>query len=121
MTPSTQIRLSPQGGLELVLQDGHGGERLLALPEGSAEGALRRILRAQSRNPKIGREGPATYTYSLHLARHGASPHKGCVHCQDESALADFTAEGGQITIVPPGRQGAPRITADVNPEELGL
>lgn len=116
-SPSTQICLSPEGELQLVLPDGHGGERLLALPEGEAEGALRRILRAQQRDPRVGREGPATYTFSLHLARHGAKPHPNCAHCLAEQ----FVTEGGQVTVVPAGKAGASRIVADTNPEELGL
>lgn len=120
-TPSTQIRLSPQGALELVLPDGRGGERLLALPVGEAEGALRRILRAQKGRPAIGREGPATYTYQLHLARHSGAPHPNCIHCQDEAALGDFFAKGGEVRVVAPGSQSAPKITTTASPEELGL
>lgn len=112
---STQITLSSEGTLQLVLPDGRGGERLLALPEGEAEGTLRRILRAQQRNPRIGVEGPATYIFSLHLARHRALPSPNCTHCLAER----FLAEGGAVTVVAPGAS-AP-IIADTNPEELGL
>lgn len=123
MTPSTPIRLSPEGQLQLVLPDGRGGERLLELPTDEAEGTLRRILRAQRSDTRIGTEGPATYSFLLHLARHGTRPNEHCPHCQRESASAveGFVAKGGHITVLPTGATSSPRITADANPEDLGL
>lgn len=112
--PKITLTMDESSGKVQLLADG----RALALPAEGEEllGALRRLLRAQRHRPVVGAEGPATYSFMLHLQRHAKSPNEHCKYCNSEKEQL----EGAQVTKVPMGLRAGPRAP-DVTADELGL
>lgn len=115
---SLLISLSPKGLLSIECPMPDGTSRSIPLLEGSAEAQIKRVLRAQRLDPRVGRERGPTYTYAMHLARHEEhSP--GCEWCEMERGKAIWA---GEIRKIPLGQKGEQMvIKSNSTVEELGL
>lgn len=100
MIPSTQITLR-EGKLVLVLPDRQGQLHEVALPDGSAEEVLKRLLATQIERPDVGKIAGATIFAPELMEALRAAP---------------------RVRRVKEGQSGlGPKLSTTKNPEDLGL